>query len=596
MGKELKREPLLSPGDVLGGRWEILQHIATGGKGEVYRARQIKLDREVAVKIVSPELIEAFEGDQEEIQGEMQRFRREVLAMAQARHANVLQVYDFETAKLAKAGQELNLDFIVMEYIPGPTLASTIPEQGMGLDQTALQDWIARYFLPVLDGVEHIHGLGIIHRDLKPANVLLDNGVPKITDFGLVGGRRWQPVTRSHHVIGTLAYMAPEQFLDLAATDQRADVYSLGKILYNAVVGKLGKDTMRPLQTASLPHPDTPLLKALDRVIQRATAEDPDKRLASVPALRQALAQAAPAIVPSAPAPARRRAWLLSSGLALLLAAALAAGVWYHYSERPAPAPAPPAATPRPGPPAAEIKARDGSTLRLIPAGQAKLPGPKGSPGRTQAVPAFYMDETEVTNHQYVEFLNQVKDRLQVREGVVWSQDKAWLHLGEVKVGYEPIAFRQGRFQINAPALAANPVVKVTAHGAAAYAAHFGKRLPSEAEWLRAAQAGAPSPPAPTAGGAASAEMHDMHTQAVSSPAKEQTGYLPVSHFPPNALGIRGLAANVGEWVLRRGTAPLQYVIMEPGRTGQPAPPRQPWEALPRVGFRAAQDAPAPAK
>jgi serine/threonine protein kinase len=109
------REPVLKKGDLLGERWEIIEHIATGGKGEVYRARQTNLDREVAVKIVSPQLIEAYHGDQEEIDGEMARFRREVLAMARARHPNVLTVFDFETAVVAKSGQEISVDYVVME-------------------------------------------------------------------------------------------------------------------------------------------------------------------------------------------------------------------------------------------------------------------------------------------------------------------------------------------------------------------------------------------------------------------------------------------------------------------------------------------------
>ncbi|MBU1741909.1 MAG: serine/threonine protein kinase, partial [Proteobacteria bacterium] len=199
---ETNREPVLDKGDRLGERWEIIEHVATGGKGEIYRARQLNLDREVAIKIVSPEMIESYEGDEEEIHGEMARFRREVLAMARTRHPNVLNVFDFESALITKEGRDLPLDYIVMEYVPGPTLALTIPDEGLGSDEAALRTWIARYFLPILDGVEHIHAQGIIHRDLKPGNVLLDGDVPRITDFGLVGGGPWEPVTRSHHVLG----------------------------------------------------------------------------------------------------------------------------------------------------------------------------------------------------------------------------------------------------------------------------------------------------------------------------------------------------------------------------------------------------------
>jgi serine/threonine-protein kinase len=185
------KEPFLEKGIVLSGKWEILEHIAKGGKGEVYRARQVNLDREVVVKTISQEFLDSFEGDQEEIQAEMERFRREVLTMAQVHHPNVLQVYDHDRAVIQRVGQELALEYIVMEYIPGPTLRSTMPEEGLGKGEEAIREWIRSYFLLVLDGVEAIHSLGIIHRDLKPSNVLLDGPAPRILDFGLAGGVRW---------------------------------------------------------------------------------------------------------------------------------------------------------------------------------------------------------------------------------------------------------------------------------------------------------------------------------------------------------------------------------------------------------------------
>jgi serine/threonine protein kinase len=479
------REPVLAKGDRLGERWEIIGHIATGGKGEVYRARQTNLDREVAIKIVSPELIEAYEGDQEEIDGEMARFRREVLAMARARHPNVLTVFDFETAVVVKDGLELSLEYIVMEYVPGPTLGPTIPEDGLQADEAALRSWITRYFLPILDGVEHIHRQGIIHRDLKPGNVLLDGDVPRITDFGLVGGRQWEPVTRSHHVIGTLTYMAPEQDLELATTDTRADVYSLGKILYHAAVGKLGKGTMYPLQMARLPGPDTPFLKALDRIIRRTTAEDRNQRLPSVRALREEVRRLV--AVDSLGRGRRPRAMIGLAALALVLAGLLAAAVIYHFRGRPRPQPpvaarVGPGPVPVTGPPPAAFKAADGADVRLVPAGRIKPAG-----GQEKMVPPFYPDETRVTNHQFVEFLNANLARIKVADGLVRGDGRIWLYLGELRPGVEPIVYRGGTFRITDAQLAAHPVYRVTAHGATAYAAQYGRRLPYPDEWRRAA-------------------------------------------------------------------------------------------------------------
>jgi len=592
---ETDRQPALAKGDRLGERWEIIEHIATGGKGEIYRARQLNLDREVAIKIVSPEMIEAYEGDEEEIQGEMARFRREVLAMARTRHPNVLNVYDFESARITKAGRDLSLDYIVMEYVPGPTLAQTIPDEGLGHDEAGLRTWIARYFLPILDGVEHIHAQGIIHRDLKPGNVLLDGDVPRITDFGLVGGRQWEPVTRSHHVIGTLAYMAPEQYLALGDTDLRADVYSLGKILYHAVVGKLGKGTMYPLKMAQLAKADTPLLKGLDRVIRQATAEDRSRRLASVKALREAVRGF---VTPTEAGTVRRRRVVIGSvALAAILAGLLTAGILYHYlgmtgpdqsrrGDRPGPATKPT------GPWPSLIKAADGASLRLIPAGRVKLAG-----GRMVAVPRFYLDQTKVTVHQFVEFLNAVRPRIKVDEGVVKGDGRVWLLLGELRPGVEPIIFQGGRFHIKNPLLAAHPVYRVTAYGAAAYAAQYGRRLPTRAQWLRA-MAGARPPAAEPArpGQGTASHMTGMHPGTATPPKKPaEPTYRPVSQDKPNAFGLRGLETG-GEWVatVNRGGGAAWGVIQVGPKAGSPPATRvhSPWQAFAWVGFRCARTAP----
>ncbi len=580
------RNGLLAPGQVLNHRWEVLEHIATGGKGEVYRARQPRLEREVAIKVVSRELLEAYQGDQEEIAAELERFRREVLAMAATRHANVLQVYDFEQAQVPAGEGRRSIDYIVMEYIPGPTLAATIPDQGLAGDEKALRDWIGRYFLPVLEGVEHIHAQGIVHRDLKPSNVMLDGQVPKISDFGLVSGGRWQPVTRSHHVIGTLAYMAPEQYLELDQADHRADIYSLGKILYNAAVGTLDKSSMKPLQAVSLPRSHSPFLKALDRVIRRATAEDPSQRYPSVSQMRAEL-QKLPGLEPSPPGRDRGKL-ALALGLAGVLALLLAWGVWYHFqdrSPRTGVAALPPTrgtASTSPQAPPPEIRGQDGATLLLVPAGKA----PDGT-----AVAAFYLDSTPVTNHQFVEFLKAVKERLVVAQGVVKGEGKPWLLLGEVRKGVEPIVYAGGRFRIKDSTLAAHPVLKVTAYGAAAYAAYQGRRLPTPAELARAG-AGTGRELAPPASTAAAADpmasMHAAMDKAPSpyAPAGEEPAYLPVTQYPSNRLGIRGLDSHLGTWARNPGG---DFLVVEGNGRARSRPA---WQGLDWVGFRTARDLP----
>ncbi len=124
-------KPLLDNETILNGKWEILEHLATGGKGEVYRARQTNLDREVVVKTISTEYLAEFGDDREEVQTEIQRFQREGMAMAQIRHPYVLQVYDQDVATIVKEGEEVTVRYVVMEYVPGArTLRHTMPDEG----------------------------------------------------------------------------------------------------------------------------------------------------------------------------------------------------------------------------------------------------------------------------------------------------------------------------------------------------------------------------------------------------------------------------------------------------------------------------------
>ncbi len=282
---------LIEIGTVLNDNWVILELIGKGGMGEVYRAHQLNLKRDVAIKIISQKLLETIDGDDREIETARSRFRREVKLMAQVHHPNVIQIFDYGSVLIKKGDEGVPIEYIVMEFIPGTALRFTMPEGGFYPHEKDISKWILEYFFLVLDGIQALHEAGIIHRDLKPENFLLDGNIPKITDFGLARSVKLESVTESMDVIGTPPYMAPDFFYDFKRVDQRGDIYSLGKILFEAVEGKMPPTTI-PFKSAKLSKPNTPFFQALDRIIQDATAEDKDKRLESVERFRIALQQA----------------------------------------------------------------------------------------------------------------------------------------------------------------------------------------------------------------------------------------------------------------------------------------------------------------
>ncbi|MBM4328449.1 MAG: hypothetical protein FJ118_14960 [Deltaproteobacteria bacterium] len=636
-GSRQPSKMLLNSGTVLNGKWEIVRHIATGGKGEVYLARQHNLERLVVVKTISTDYLREFGDDEEEVQTEIERFHREAIAMAQVRHPHVVQVYDQDIAQVTTNGETIDVYYVVMEYVPGRTLRKTIPYDGLKESEIKIRSWIKQYFLPILEGLGTVHALGIVHRDIKPENVLLDGDIPKLTDFGIAGAAYWPNLTKSHHVEGTIAYMAPEQFMDLGLTDVRGDVYALGKILYEAVQGTMVDSKKAcPLKGVCLLDPTTPFMKALDLIIQKATAEDRDQRLPSVTVFREELQkvldEADAAERPLLKSLHRKQIYLILGAILVIVAGS---NLYHHFLMLHGSGTTsdmtsvehgvkPEAATPesqselsnQPAPPAPWISGRDGSRMRLLSGGEVKLPDHVGSDKLVAFdVNPFYMDEAEVTNFQFVEFLNQVLSKLEVKDNIVRSEGQSWYVLGPVFTGFEPIVYRNGRFMLNNPALAAYPVVKVTAYGAAAYARYYGKRLPTEAEWLFAAtrkgdgsrglrdstsfdtggvdyarrdvdlgfqalggvefamhgdghHLTAPSPAPPARRREKAPPPRDTSTSVPSSaapsiqlpsaeiPGIESSGAAarvphPISRFEPNPDGIRGLEQNVSEWGVR---------------------------------------------
>ncbi len=281
----------LAPGTVLEDKWIVMELIGKGAMGEVYRAHQTNLKRDVAIKVISAEVLSELEDDPEEHDITFGRFQREVQTMARVRHPNVLNIYDYGEMGVNLSQKDSRTAFIVMEYIPGDSLRFTITEDGLDDVPDDFAHWIKKYFLPILDGVEVLHNNGIVHRDLKPENIFLDGEIPKIGDFGLARSYHMKAVTTSIEMLGTLAYMSAEQSADFKNAGYKTDIYALGKILFEAVHGTLTEKIL-PFTPVSIENPQTDFLFEISEVIQKATAESSSDRYQSISEMRVAVLKA----------------------------------------------------------------------------------------------------------------------------------------------------------------------------------------------------------------------------------------------------------------------------------------------------------------
>ncbi len=256
---------------MLAGRYRITSVIGEGGFGPVYRAKDLALDRDVALKTlshsvadVSPALWELYR----------QRFEREATLLRSVTHPNIVSVYGFES----DADGSL---YLVMEYVPGGSLSSALAVDGpLSVDRAIA---IAS---DVCNALEVLDALGIVHRDIKPSNILLTaEGGAKLTDLGIAQApedvRRTQEA-QPHP--GTLAYKSPEQASSFGYLDQRSDIYALGLVLYEMLTGRLYVHGSQPAQELAAVAPP-----ALGAVILRSLARDPRRRYASAAKMREDL-------------------------------------------------------------------------------------------------------------------------------------------------------------------------------------------------------------------------------------------------------------------------------------------------------------------
>ena len=207
-------DPLV--GQVLDGRYLVRSRIARGGMATVYLALDQRLDREVAVKVMHPNL-----ADDEDF---LHRFTREARSAARLSHPGIVQVYD--------QGQHDGVAFLAMEHVPGRTLRDLMNERGTLTARESLD-----LLEPVLDALGAAHAAGLVHRDVKPENVLLgDDGRLKVADFGLARAVNSATTSQTGLLLGTVAYLAPEQ-VERGLADARSDVYAAGVMLYELLTG-----------------------------------------------------------------------------------------------------------------------------------------------------------------------------------------------------------------------------------------------------------------------------------------------------------------------------------------------------------------------
>ena len=261
---------MLSKGQKINDRYEIIKTIGEGGMANVYLANDTILERNVAIKVLR--------GDLSNDEKFIRRFKREALSVSNLSHPNIVEVYD--------VGEEEGNYYIVMEYIDGKTLKQLLQKRG-ALTLTEVLDIMSQ----LTDGLTHAHEAYIIHRDIKPQNIMIqDNGLIKITDFGIATAINGAQLTQTNSVMGSVHYLPPEQASGKAATI-KSDIYSLGVLMYELLSGTVPfkgdtaveialKHMKEKIPSIRKQIPTIP--QSVENIILKATAKNPKNRYDSV--------------------------------------------------------------------------------------------------------------------------------------------------------------------------------------------------------------------------------------------------------------------------------------------------------------------------
>jgi serine/threonine protein kinase len=460
----------------------VVRLLGSGGMGAVYLARQLHLNRLVAIKILTPQRAEdpVFE----------ERFLREARALASLNHPHIVSLYD-----VGRMGETW---FIMMEYVDGANLRELISEGRLSSTEAL------RLVPQVCDAIQYAHDHGVVHRDIKPENILIDqNGQVKIADFGLVKCMVEVfpdnfTLTDSGLRMGTAGYMAPEQSSGTQGVDHRADIYSLGVIFYELLTGK------RPTPDYTPPSQISEVDARVDRVIARSLKESPDERFQHASLMKDAIERISP-----------RWPWLPLAFVATASSLFVLIATW-NALQKPETRTRPKMTLDRNVPSAIalvepfndqaassqqEAWARKlnlpvvetnslNLEFRLIPPGQLTL----GIDSVARITKPFYMSATEVTVGAFGEFV----DAMHYRTVGETSGDGGWIHSKNNAQGLE----RNPEYTWDNELFAFDnslPVAMVTIRDIDAFIAWLNQRegrkyrLPTFTEWNWASHAGAPS-------------------------------------------------------------------------------------------------------
>jgi serine/threonine protein kinase len=313
------------------GPYEVISAAGAGGMGEVYRARDTRLDRTVAIKILPAHLTDNAEAKQ--------RFDREARAISSLNHPNICTLYD--------VGHQDGMDYLVMEFLEGETLANRLAKGPLPLDQ------VLKCGIEICEGLEKAHKTGVTHRDLKPGNIMLTKTGAKLMDFGLAkaasasaapassltmtisGPSAAQPLTARGMIVGTFQYMSPEQ-LEGKEADARSDIFALGAVLYEMATGNpafTGK-TQASIVAAILASQPPPITQsqpmtptAMERVVRKCLEKDPDDRWQSAHDIETNLEWIAEGENPAPSSAVKNSRW--RERVAWVLACALLSGLMF---------------------------------------------------------------------------------------------------------------------------------------------------------------------------------------------------------------------------------------------------------------------------